>query len=37
LDNWDSGLIADWVDSWKADEAEWRRERRDILLYPEGE
>jgi uncharacterized protein YbbC (DUF1343 family) len=37
LDNWDSGLIADWVDSWKADEAEWRRERRDILLYAEGE
>jgi uncharacterized protein YbbC (DUF1343 family) len=35
LEGWDARLIEDWVDSWKADEAEFRRERADVLLYPE--
>jgi uncharacterized protein YbbC (DUF1343 family) len=29
------GGLADWIASWKADEARFREERRDILLYPE--
>ncbi|HVR06461.1 MAG TPA: DUF1343 domain-containing protein [Thermoanaerobaculia bacterium] len=31
------GALDAWMDSWPADEAAFRRERRDVLLYPEAE
>jgi len=30
----DDGLV-DWIAGWRADEAAFRAERREILLYPE--
>ncbi len=32
----ESGVgLSEWIESWRADEEEFRRERREILLYPE--
>ena len=31
----DAGDLGDWVASWEEDECNFRKERRDILLYPE--
>jgi uncharacterized protein YbbC (DUF1343 family) len=33
IDSGDRGALADWVASWAADEAEFRREREEVLLY----
>ena len=32
----EEGLLEEWVASWRADEEEFRDERQEILLYPEG-
>jgi len=34
LESDDSGALADWMATWPADEAEFRRERAEVLLYP---
>jgi uncharacterized protein YbbC (DUF1343 family) len=33
IESGDSGDLADWLASWAADEAEFRREREEVLLY----
>lgn len=35
IDSGDRGALAAWIDSWPADEAAFRAERRQALLYPE--
>jgi uncharacterized protein YbbC (DUF1343 family) len=35
IDDWDAHELSEWLRSWDADEEEFRREREDILLYPE--
>jgi uncharacterized protein YbbC (DUF1343 family) len=37
LDAGAGGEIDDWIASWRADEREFRRERAEHLLYPEGD
>ena len=37
IDGSDRQALEDWFATWSADEAAFREERRDILLYPEAE